>query len=178
MARRPFRHSTLPRHRRGFCSPKERLRQLIDLSPGKRLGVTLAWDAAALTCEALILEVSEHGIRIDWPRRDNTRLELKSGDDVTISFSTDDGVHTFTCQVEDAQETPSGTVLLKHPTEVNHDERRQFFRLPPTSRLATPDTSVPKAGSWGDSICASSISAAGACSWRSNSRYGLATACA
>lgn len=103
--------------------------EFIDLRPGLMLNVMPGHSMLSASYQAVIRLVSDDGIRVDRPRQGASRLELRPGDDVTLILQLHGRMYTCTSRVLEVQDVPVESLLLEHPTEVKHNERRQFYRL-------------------------------------------------
>jgi c-di-GMP-binding flagellar brake protein YcgR len=103
--------------------------EFIELRPGLMLNVMPGHSMLSVSYQAVIRRVSDEGIRVDRPRQGASRLELRPGDDVTLILQLHGRMYTCTSRVLDVQDVPVESLLLEHPTEVKHNERRQFYRL-------------------------------------------------
>ncbi len=103
--------------------------EFIDLRPGLMLNVMPGHSMLSASYQAVIRLVSDDGIRVDRPRQGASRLELRPGDDVTLILQLHGRMYTCTSRVLEVQDVPAESLLLEHPTEVKHNERRQFYRL-------------------------------------------------
>jgi c-di-GMP-binding flagellar brake protein YcgR len=103
--------------------------EFIDLRPGLMLNVMPGYSMLSVSYQAVIRHVSDDGIRVDRPRLGESRLELSPGADVTLILQFHGRMYTCTSRVLEVQDAPVESLLLEHPTEVKHNERRQFYRL-------------------------------------------------
>lgn len=101
----------------------------IDLKRGQRITVTPTGGAPTVSCEAAVRDVSEDGLRIDWPRGGGDRLGLRPDDELTLTIHLHGRVYTGRSHVLDVHEFPTASVTIARPTEVQREERREFFRL-------------------------------------------------
>ena len=103
--------------------------RFIELRPGLRVNVMPGHSMLSVSYQAVIRQVTEDGIRLDRPRRDSDRLALAPGDQLTLIVQLHGCMYTCTTTVLDMQDVPLESMLIEHPTEVRHNERRQFYRL-------------------------------------------------
>lgn len=103
--------------------------EFIEFRPGLRLSVMQGRGVLSASYQGVIRQVSDDGIRIDWPHRNRDAMELNRGDDVTVVVQMHGRMYTCSTRVLDLQEVPTETVLIAEPSEVRHNERRQFYRL-------------------------------------------------
>ena len=103
--------------------------EFIDLRPGLMLNVMPGHSMLSVSYQAVIRRVSDDGIRVDRPRQGESRLELRPGDDVTLILQLHGRMYTCTSRVLEVQDVPIESLLLEHPAEVKHNERRQFYCL-------------------------------------------------
>lgn len=101
----------------------------IDFRPGLRLTVMEGRSMLSASYQGVVRQVNDDGLRIDWPRHDKETMELLRGDPVTLVVQMHGRMYTCSSKVLDLQEIPSESILLEYPTEVRHNERRQFYRL-------------------------------------------------
>lgn len=101
----------------------------IEFRPGLRLSVMAGRSMLSASYHGVVRQVSDQGLRVDWPRHNKQTMELLKGDPVTLVVQMHGRMYTCSSKVLDLQEIPSESVLLEHPTEVRHNERRQFYRL-------------------------------------------------
>lgn len=101
----------------------------IDLKRGQRITVTRTDGVPAVSCKAVVRHVSEDGLRIDWPRRGDDLLGLRPDDELTLTIHLHGRMYRCSSLVLDVQEFPALAVTIARPTEVQREERRQFFRL-------------------------------------------------
>lgn len=101
----------------------------IEFRTGQQVAVMPGHGMMSVSYPAVIRQIADEGIRIDRPRRGGQRLELHSGDDVTLVVQMHGRMYTCTSRVLEVQDVPAEQVLIEHPTEVRHNERRQFYRL-------------------------------------------------
>ena len=99
------------------------------MRPGLRLNVMPGHSMLSVSYQAVIRQVLDEGLRVDHPRRGTEPLKLELGDEVTLIVQLHGRMYTCTSKVLDVQEIPVEQVPLEHPTEVRHNERRQFYRL-------------------------------------------------
>lgn len=116
----------------------------IDFRPGLRLSVMEGRSMLSTSYHGVVRQVSDEGLRVDWPRNGKETMELLKDDAVTLVVQMHGRMYTCSSKVLDLQEIPSESILLEHPTEVRHNERRQFYRLitsikPRYAAQTTPD---------------------------------------
>ena len=100
----------------------------IEFRTGQQVAVMPGHSMRSASYPAVIRQVADEGLRIDRPRRGGQRLELHSGDDVTLVLQQHGRMYTCTSRVLEVRDVPE-QVLIEHPTAVRHNERRQFYRL-------------------------------------------------
>ena len=103
--------------------------RFIELRPGLRVNVMPGHSMLSVSYQAVIRQVTEEGIRLDGPRRDSDRLAPAPGDRLTLIVQLHGRMYTCTSKVLEVQDVPVESMLIEHPTEVRHNERRQFYRL-------------------------------------------------
>lgn len=101
----------------------------VDLRPGMRISVMRGEGMLSAAHETVIRRVAEDGVHIDRPQGVRDPLNLRPGDEVTLMVQLHGRLYTFASRVLDAPDIPVTAVLVAHPHEVEHVERRQFFRL-------------------------------------------------
>ena len=101
----------------------------IDFSPGQRIRVVNNSGTREATYESVVRHISDDGMRIDHPRRDGQRLELWPEDELQLAVELHGRLYTFMSAVRAVEEVPAEIVTIDLPEEVDHQERRNFFRL-------------------------------------------------
>jgi c-di-GMP-binding flagellar brake protein YcgR len=101
----------------------------IDLRPGMLLHVMERDGSLATAYESVIRQVSERGVRIDHPKHGGEPMALTPGDDVTLFVQVSGRIYRLLSSVRMLEQIPLDAVVLEHPAEADHSERRQFYRL-------------------------------------------------
>lgn len=89
----------------------------IEVSPGENWPFTIGYvseDFKDITCELLFER--------------NRQVEIKSGDELAITYSAEDGIYNLKARVSDAEYDPL-KLNLTLTEDVAHTQRREFFRL-------------------------------------------------
>jgi c-di-GMP-binding flagellar brake protein YcgR len=101
----------------------------IDLRAGMHVHVLPRDGSLSNAYDSVIRAVNEQGIRIDHPRQDTEAMTVAPGDEVDVYVQTGGRIYRLASRVRLVEQIPLEALVLEHPTEADHSERRQFYRL-------------------------------------------------